>query len=172
MIFSFFFFRNEYTKLFCEALWKPAGNDYTRIRAKELFPVGSFICEKLRVTQHKMENNSDALVCELPEKTLHVNGYNKDKLYFIPHSVIFLRSTVNPWNRYVSKTHSMTYVFNSKTNKKLFDLHRPSSAEASFIETFKSRLIWHWPNDPSLTMNTFAKYIKEKCPVYNASLNY
>lgn len=164
--------RNEDTKLFCEALWKPAGNNYARIRAKELFPVGSYICEKLRVTQRKMKNNCDALVYELPEKTLDVNGYNNDKLYFIPHSVIFLRSTANPWNRYVSKTRSMTYVFNCKTNEKTFDLHRPSSAEASFIESFKNRLIWHWPNDSSLTMNRFAKFIKDKCPVYNTSLKY
>lgn len=158
--------------MLCEALWKPAGNNYTRIRAKELFPVDSFICEKLRVTQRKMKNNSDALVYDLPAKTLDFNGYNKDKLYFIPHSVIFLRSTANPWNRYVSKTHSMTYVFNCKTNEKLFDLHRPSTAEASFIESFKSRLIWHWPNDPLLTMNTFAKFIKDKCPAYKGSLRY
>ena len=159
-------------KLFCEALWKPAGNNYARIRAKELFPVGSYICEKLRVTQRKMKNNCDALVYELPEETLDVNGYNNDKLYFIPHSVIFLRSTVNPWNRYVSKTRSMTYVFNCKTNEKIFDIHRPCSAEANFIESFKNRLIWHWPNDSSLTMDRFAKFIKDKCPVYNTSLKY
>ena len=98
--------------MFCEALWKPAGNNYTRIRAKELLAVGTYISEKLRVTQRKLKSNSDALVYELPEKTLGVNGYNKDKLYFIRQSVIFLRSTGNPWNRYVSKTHSIKYVFN------------------------------------------------------------
>ena len=98
--------------MFCEALWKPAGNNSTRIRAKDLLPDGTYICEKLRVTQRKMKNNSDALVYELPEKTLDVNGYNKDKLYFIQQSVIFLRSAGNPWNRYDSKTHSIKYVFN------------------------------------------------------------
>ena len=119
-----------------------------------------------------MKNNSDALVYELPEKTLDVNGYNKDKLYFIQQSVIFLRSTGNPWTRYVSKTHSIKYVFNWKTNEKLFDLHRPSSAEASFVKSFKARLICHWPKDSSLNMNRFAKFIKDKCPAYNTCLEY
>ncbi|KAK9305793.1 hypothetical protein QLX08_003305 [Tetragonisca angustula] len=154
--------RYESTKIFCEALWKPPGNNYARVRAMELFSVGSDICEKLKITQRRMKNNKTASVYELPKTPLDDN----DKLYFIPRSIMFLRSTAQPWNRHVSKKTSLTYVFNYKTKKTLFDNERPSEAEASFIESFKSRLMWHWPYNENLSMNEFAKFIKDKCPKY------
>ena len=46
------------------------------------------------------------------------------------------------------------------------------SVEASFVKSFKGRLICHWPNDSSLTINRFAKFIKDKCPAYNTRLEY
>lgn len=157
--------RYESTKIFCEALWKPPGNNYARVRAMELFPVGSNICEKLRITQRRMKNNKTASVYELPETPLDANIYN-DKLYFIPRSVMFLRSTLQPWNRHVSKKTSLTYVYNYRTRETRFDIQRPSEAEANFIESFKSRLIWHWPNNEKLSMDEFAKFIKYKCSKY------
>ncbi|CAL7938765.1 unnamed protein product [Xylocopa violacea] len=157
--------RHELTKKFCEALWKPMGNKYARIRAKELLPVNWNLPEKLEVSQRRMKNGDYALVHELSEASLDCNNSNNDKPYFVQNSVIFLKSTAYPWNRYLSKTHSVTYVFNCKNKENSFDTDRPSSAEADFAESFTGRIIWNWPGDESLTMKIFSKLFEE-CPPY------
>ncbi|KAK1130818.1 hypothetical protein K0M31_018927 [Melipona bicolor] len=159
--------RYESTKIFCEALCKPAGNNYARIRAMELFPVGNNIRGKLRITQRRMKNNKTASVYELPKTPLDAHD---DKLYFIPRSVMFLRSTIDPWNRHLSRTHCLPYVYNYKTKQTLFEYERPRDAEATFIESFKSRLIWHWPNNENLSMDELAKFIKDKCSKNNKTV--
>lgn len=119
-----------------------------------------------------MKNNYHVSVFELSDTPLDCNESSNDKPYYIPHSVIFLKSTAAPWNRYFGKTHSKTYVFNYKTNAKEYDFNRPRSAEANFIETFKKRIIWYWPYDESLTMTMLADFIKDKLPVYNYDIKY
>ncbi|XP_034187879.1 cap methyltransferase 1 isoform X4 [Osmia lignaria lignaria] len=164
--------RHELTKLFCEALWKPVGGTYTRVRVKELLPVDPNIRETLQIKQRLMKNNRLALVYEIPTTSLECNNSDNDKPYFIPNSVIFLKSTAPPWTRHCSKRYSITYVFNSKTGKNIFDKHRPPEAEANFIQSFENRVIWYWPNDEELTIDIVAKHISNKCPSHSEGLEY
>lgn len=164
--------RHELTKQFCEALWKPMGSNCARMRVKELFPVNSHICKRLQVTERRMKNNRTALTYDLPQTFLDGDNSENDKLYFIPNSVIFLKSTAYPWSRNFSKTHLITYVFNIKNKATKFDNERPPEAEASFEESFDNRIIWHWPNDKSLTVEEFVKLVKAKCPETNFTLQY
>lgn len=164
--------RHELIKKFCEALWKPNGSNYARIRVKELFPLSPNIEEKLNLTCRVLKNNRPALVYEFSKTTLECNDDDDDKPYFIPNSIIFLTSIATPWNRHFSKTHRTTYVFNSKTGKNKFDSDRPSSAEAGFVEAFENRVMWHWPHDESLSMEKVVQYLKEKFPPHEVTLGY
>ncbi|XP_054006129.1 cap-specific mRNA (nucleoside-2'-O-)-methyltransferase 1 [Hylaeus anthracinus] len=159
--------RHELTKKFCQALWKPDGNRHARIRTKELILVVPNMREKLQVTQRIMKNNRTAWVYEFAEMPLashsSINRNGSDKPYFILNSILFLKSTAAPWNRYFSKTHSRTYVFHPKTRQNKFDLQRPAAAEAGFVETFDNRVIWYWPNDETVTMDIVTLHISEKC---------
>ncbi|XP_076179512.1 cap methyltransferase 1 isoform X2 [Ptiloglossa arizonensis] len=162
--------RHELTKKFCQALWKPDGSAYVRIRTKELVLVGPNISEKLQVKLRTMKNNRLASVYEFSETPLDGNNSVNDKPYFIPHSIIFLKNTASPWKRYLSKTYSRTYIFQSETGEKKYDFHRPTSAEAGFVETFKNRVIWYWPHDETLSMKVVSDCIREKCPKYELPL--
>ncbi|XP_076231449.1 cap methyltransferase 1 [Calliopsis andreniformis] len=162
--------RHELTKKFCEALWKPDGSNYARIRVKDLFPVSLDIEEKLHLTYRVLKNNRQALAYEYLETRL--DDYGNDKPYFIPHSVIFLKSTAHPWTRHVSKSNKLTYVFNRKTGDKKFDLHRPASAEAGFIETFEKRVIWYWPDDESFSMEKVVQLFRKHIPPFEVTLEY
>ncbi|XP_003706538.1 cap methyltransferase 1 [Megachile rotundata] len=164
--------RHNLTKKFCEALWKPVGNTYARVRVKELLPVDPNISEILRVKNRISKNGRPIKVYEFPTSALGCNDSNNDKPYFALNSVIFLKSIAPPWARHFSKTHSLTYVFNVKTGETIFDKHRPVSAEASFIQTFENRVIWYWPIEEELSMEEVAQYIKDKCPTHTAALEY
>lgn len=142
------------------------------MRVKELLPVDPNIRETLQVKQRIMKNNRPALVYEIPTTPLGCNNSDNDKPYFVPNSVIFLKSTAPPWTRHCSKTYSITYVFNVKTGETIFDKHRPPGAEANFIQSFENRVIWYWPNDEDLTIETVAQHIRNKCPSHSVALEY
>ncbi|KAI4487617.1 hypothetical protein M0804_005766 [Polistes exclamans] len=152
--------RHELIKKFCEALWKPFPNDFARVRAKELYAFSPDIDKKLQLIQRYMKNNRPELTCDIPKTPLD----DEETLYFVPNSIIFLRSTSRPWFRYYSKSQHETYIHNQKTNESHFDRRRPPAAEAKFDETFSNSMIWYWPHDEMLSMNTVIHSIREKCP--------
>lgn len=164
--------RHELTKKFCEALWKPVGSNYARIRVKELFSVNFNICEKLQVTKRLMKNNHPALVYEFLETPLDCNNSDNDKPYFTLNSIIFLKSIASPWSRFLSKKYSVTFVYHFETSEAKYDTERPHSAVANFFDSFKNSVIWYWPNDDSLTMEYFATFIKKICPTHNRTVEY
>ena len=164
--------RHRLIKKFCQALWKPDGGSHARIRAKELFPVGPNLGEKLYVKQHILKNNLPALGYEFSLTPLDRNDSDDDKPYIIPNSILFLKSTACSWNRYFSNTHNVTYVFNSTNRATLFDKQRPAEAEAGFIESFENRVIWYWPNDETLPMERVVELVKEKYTKHEVSLDY
>ncbi|KAK2588336.1 hypothetical protein KPH14_004352 [Odynerus spinipes] len=155
--------RHELIKKFCEALWKPSPNDYARVRAKELYSFGPDIDKKIQVTQRLMKNNRPELTCDIPRTPLD----DEDTPYFILKSVIFLRSTARPWYRHYSKSQHETYIYNSRTKESHFDIRRPAAAEAKFEETFTNSIIWYWPDDQTLSMETLVQFVREKCPEGN-----
>ncbi|XP_043251108.1 cap-specific mRNA (nucleoside-2'-O-)-methyltransferase 1 [Colletes gigas] len=155
--------RHKLARKFCEALWKPDGNKYARIRTKELILVNQNIDDKLQVKQRIMKNNLQASVYEFAEMPLEGHSPPNEKPYFILNSIMFLKNTAAPWNRHGSKTYRITYLYNPETRNTSFDRTRPTSAEAGFIETFENRVIWYWPNDKKLTMEMVASSIKQKC---------
>nr|XP_050847313.1 cap-specific mRNA (nucleoside-2'-O-)-methyltransferase 1 [Vespula vulgaris] len=151
--------RHELIKKFCEALWKPSPNDFARVRAKELYPFDPDIDKKIQIFRRLMKNNRPELTCDIPRTSLD----DEDTPYFVPKSVIFLRSTSRPWFRYKSRSQNETYVHNSKTNESHYDIRRPPAAEAKFEETFSNSIIWFWPHDETLSMETVVQFVRAKC---------
>lgn len=155
--------RHELIKKFCEALWKPSPNDFARVRAKELYPFGPDIDKKIQVTQRLMKNNRPELTCDIPRTPLD----DEDTPYFVAKSVIFLRSTARPWYRHYSKSQHKTYVYNKETQESHYDIRRPQAAEAKFEETFSNSIIWYWPDDQTLSMETLVQLVRDICPEGN-----
>ncbi|XP_076643921.1 cap methyltransferase 1 [Halictus rubicundus] len=153
--------RHKLAKKFCKALWKPNGSGYTRIRTKDLFPLGLDIREKLRVEERIMKNSQQILTYELLDTDLD-SDCSDEKPYFIISCVLFLKSIADPWSVNVSKRHNRLYVYNAKTQESKFMEDKPDSADASFIETFSNRLIWHWPKDKTISMDDLINHISDK----------
>ncbi|KZC07705.1 PREDICTED: cap-specific mRNA (nucleoside-2'-O-)-methyltransferase 1 [Dufourea novaeangliae] len=153
--------RHELAKKFCEALWKPDGSNYDRIRTKDLFPLLPKPLEKLCVKERLMKNNQPALVYEFTKT--YLDSIN-DKSYFIPNSVLFLKSIASPWTRNFSRTHSRLYYYNNDTRASLFESQKPDKANASFIETFSDMVIWYWPRDDLISVEDLIRCSSKKCP--------
>lgn len=153
------------TKKFCDALWKPTPHDYVCVRAKEIFMLKPCIEKRLRTTQRRVKSMSTAF--EFPKSVLERDDESDiEPLYFQLNSVLFLRTIVSPWHRYISQSTNMFYVFNNKTNEKKFENDRPPEAGANFVQTFENRVIWHWPQDNTLNMNTLIEMLRN--PSQNA----
>ncbi|XP_033334094.2 cap methyltransferase 1 [Megalopta genalis] len=151
--------RHTLAKKFCEALWNPNG---IRIRTKDLFALRLNIREKLCVQKRIMKNGQPVLAYEL------LNTYSDDhsfeKPYFAINSILFLKTIADPWTLNLSSTYSQLYVYNSKTQLSLFIQDKPPEANANFIETFTTRLVWYWPKDETISMEDLVNSISERCP--------
>lgn len=157
-------YRYSLTKKFCDALWKPTPNDYVCVRAKERFMLGPDIEKKLRIAQRRVKSMSIAF--EFPKNFLERDDENDmEPLYSAFNSVIFLRSITPPWARYLSQKTRHYYVYNVKSGKAEYEIrngvnNRPREAEANFIQAFSDRVIWFWPHDNTLSMETLVQMIK------------
>ncbi|XP_031833970.1 cap methyltransferase 1 isoform X2 [Nomia melanderi] len=153
--------RHKLAKKFCEALWKPNGSNYDRIRTKDLFPLCPDIGEKLCLKQRIMKNSRQALAYEF--STTHLDCDNSlDKPFFIPNSVLFLKSTAYPWCLNVSKTCSQKYVYNIKTKESKYLSEKPDVPHAYFSETYSNRIIWYWHKDKNMTMKDLVDHVSSK----------
>lgn len=154
--------RYKATKIFCDALWKPVPNDYVCVRAKERFMLNPDIGEKLRVAQRRVKM---PIAFESQKSLLERDDENDtEPIYSAFNSVLFLKSTAQPWVRQISKKTNVFYVFNTTTKHSEYEIrngqhNRPHEAEADFKETFESRVIWHWPSDGALNMDTLLAMI-------------
>lgn len=145
------------TKKFCDALWKPAPNDYICIRAKERFQLTPNIQEKLRVTQRRVKIPT---AFEFRKNPLECDDETDitEPMYSAFNSVMFIRSIAYPWTRNVSKKTGEFYVYNVVTKQSEYEIrdnapNRPREAEASFARAFQERIIWTWPQDTQSTLN-------------------
>ncbi|EFN75874.1 Uncharacterized protein KIAA0082-like protein [Harpegnathos saltator] len=151
--------RHKLTKKFCDALWKPTPHDYVCVRAKEIFMFEPNINKKLRIAPRRVKSMS--MPFEFPKNPLERDSEDdKEPLYFGLNSVLFLRSTVHPWTRHVSQKTNYTYVFNRDTGLKEYDNRRPQAAEANFKQAFEGRVIWHWPQDNALNLDTLLQMLR------------
>ncbi|XP_063992991.1 cap-specific mRNA (nucleoside-2'-O-)-methyltransferase 1-like [Diachasmimorpha longicaudata] len=151
---------------FCQALWKPNNSGYCPVRAKELHPLDRELPMKLQIQPCTLKNNKKTFAHYLQESYPRRSRTDNDPLFFVPNSVVFLKTTSAPWTRVISKKTSHHYFFNPKTNENFYDNRRPDTACASFLETFATRLQWHWLVDTSLSIDSIYDNVKQKCPVY------
>ncbi|XP_011068469.1 PREDICTED: cap-specific mRNA (nucleoside-2'-O-)-methyltransferase 1 [Acromyrmex echinatior] len=173
--------RSNLTRKFCDALWKPAPNDYTCIRAKERFLLTPDIYRRLRITDQRVKLSSN-IAFELTKNplerdmTVNTTEYGEmnlqepvqEPVYSAFNSVIFIRSIVKPWARHLSQKANEFYVFNALTRQSEYEVrnklnNRPSDAVASFDQAFKERVVWSWPHDTNdtLNMNTLVQMINQ-----------
>lgn len=116
--------------------------------------------KKLQISQRRVK--SMATPFEIPKNPLERdNEADEEPLYFGLNSILFLRSTAHPWIRLVSKKTNFTYVFNTKDQRTEYEKCRPRDAEASFKEAFQGRVVWYWPQDQTLDMNTLVQMLKK-----------
>ncbi|EFN70766.1 Uncharacterized protein KIAA0082-like protein [Camponotus floridanus] len=150
--------RYKLTMKFCDALWKPVPNDYVCVRAKERFMLTSNIGRKLRVTHPSQAKVNNAF--ESQKNFLERDNENDtEPIYSTFNSVLFLKSIAHPWSRHISRKTGELYVYNPRTKVTEYEIrngqyNRPPEAEADFKETFENRIIWHWPCDRELNMDT------------------
>ncbi|XP_015110560.1 cap-specific mRNA (nucleoside-2'-O-)-methyltransferase 1 [Diachasma alloeum] len=152
---------------FCQALWKPENSSYHAVRAKELYPLDRDLPLKLQVQPCVLKNNRKTFA-HYPDESPYPGRTRSDSqpLFFVPNTVMFLKTTSAPWWRVISKSTGYHYYFNPKTNEGLYDNQRPVSACASFLETFATRLQWHWLEDQSLSIEYLYDNVKQRCPVF------
>lgn len=159
ILLHFVLHRNRLTKKFCDALWKPSPHDYVCVRAKDIFLLEPHIEKKLRVAQRRVKSMSTPF--EFQKNSLERDDESDiEPLYYQLNSILFLKSLVPPWHRYISKTTKASYVFNSTTNERYFDTERPLEAAAGFIEAYENRVVWYWPQDITLSMNTLTEMLR------------
>ncbi|XP_072753368.1 cap-specific mRNA (nucleoside-2'-O-)-methyltransferase 1 [Anoplolepis gracilipes] len=154
--------RYKATKKFCDALWKPVPNDYVCVRTKEMFMLTPDIAKKLRVTQRRVKLPT---AFESQKSLLEREDENDtEPIYSAFNSVLFLRAIAQPWSRHISKKTDEMYVYNPYTKLSEYEIrngqhNRPSESEADFKEAFEKRVIWHWPSDNALNMDTLVAMI-------------
>ncbi|XP_078037028.1 cap methyltransferase 1 [Augochlora pura] len=152
--------RHKLAKKFCEALRNPDG---IRIRTKDLFTLRLNIGEKLCVQKRIMKNSQTILAYELSD-IYSDDDSSFEKPYFAINSVMFLKAIAEPWSLNVSSKVHLLYVYNSKTQQSEYLKQKPDKANANFIETFSTRLVWHWPTDETISMKDLVNSMTEKCP--------
>ncbi|XP_063976130.1 cap-specific mRNA (nucleoside-2'-O-)-methyltransferase 1-like [Diachasmimorpha longicaudata] len=157
--------RYDLINKFCEALWKPKNSTSCPVRAKELHPVDRELPMTLHVQPSTLINKKKILVHYLQQSYPRRTRPDNDPLSFVPNSVVFLKTTSAPWTRVISKKTRDHYYFKSMTNENFYANCRPESACASFLETFVTRVQWHWPGDSSLSINYTYDNVKQRCPV-------
>lgn len=120
---------------------------------------GPGIEKKLRASQRRVKSVSVAY--EFAKNPLERdNESDREPLYSPFNSVLFLRSTAHPWSRHISQKTNYFYVYNPESGETQYERCRPPQAEASFIETFERRIIWHWPQDNGLDMNALVQILR------------
>lgn len=113
--------------------------------------------KKLCITQRRVKI---PIAFESQKSLLERDDENDtEPIYSAFNSVLFLPSIAEPWSRHISKKTKQFYVCNQDTGRSEYEIrngqnNRPPEAEASFIQAFEKRVIWHWPSDnASLNMN-------------------
>lgn len=154
--------RYALTKLYCEALWKPTNGEWIRVRAKELHPLTENLEGKLNLELRTMKKGGQALT-HVPSRDMGHFDDKDDPYFIVPKSVLFLKSTAQYWTRQVSKTTGYSYYFNVKNKTTVYDKDKPSTADASFPESFANRMLWCWPPDPALPKEAFFQMVRSKC---------
>ncbi|TGZ47953.1 Uncharacterized protein DBV15_12748, partial [Temnothorax longispinosus] len=143
-------YRYDLTKKFCDALWKPAPNDYICIRAKKKFLLTPDICKRWQVSQ-----KLPASVQKLAKSPMEYDNETdaKKSMYAAFNSVMFLRSIAFPWARHISRKTREYYVYNINTKQTKYETrdkinNRPVEADANFVKAFQERMVWDWPYNP------------------------
>ncbi|XP_076396759.1 cap-specific mRNA (nucleoside-2'-O-)-methyltransferase 1-like [Megachile rotundata] len=139
--------RYELIKQFCEALWKPDGSRYARVRIKELLPIGPNIRETLQVKPCRINNRME-MVYEFQTASLDCNSFDNNKPYFVLRSVIFLKNN----------------FCNSKVEENKSAPHRLIATKENFIQSFENRIIWYWSYDRNFMVENLAQLIKSHWP--------
>ncbi|KAL0117568.1 hypothetical protein PUN28_010402 [Cardiocondyla obscurior] len=145
--------RYKLIKKFCNALWKPTPNDYTCIRPKERFMLTPDIYKKLRFTERRVKL---PIAYEFAKSPLECDNDDdaKEPIYSAFNSVMFIRSIALPWTRAISRKTGYFYVHNINTGDNEYEnRNRPLTAQASFMQAFKERVIWNWPHDSNNPLN-------------------
>lgn len=156
-------YRHRSIKKFCDALWKPTPHDYVCVRPKEIHMFDPRIDKKLRISQRRVKSMSNPY--EISKNQLERdNEADEEPLYFGLNSILFLRSTAHPWTRHVSRETNFTYLFNPIEKRTEYEIRRPRIAEASFKQAFEGRVIWNWPQDNTLDMNTLIQMLRKPQP--------
>ncbi|XP_029175343.1 cap-specific mRNA (nucleoside-2'-O-)-methyltransferase 1-like [Nylanderia fulva] len=156
--------RYKSIKKVCDALWKPVPNEYVCVRPKPMFMLNPMDIEKnLRVT--RCREVKIPVTFEWPKSYLERDNENDtNPVYYTFNSVLFLPSIAHPWSRHISQKTKHFYVTNEATHQSEYEIrngqnNRPRTAEASFMEAFEKRIIWHWPGDGTLNMNALLTII-------------
>lgn len=152
--------RHNKIKKFCKALQKPV-SDTIQVRAKDIQLLDSEFKEALNMPTRVLKKGQKALAYELPKPLNAVPMMNDTKPYYIPNSVVFLRSTTDLWSRHLGKSSPYKYLYNRLTQKSVHNSDRPADATAPFKLTYAKRSVWYWPNHNKLPKEKFLDILEE-----------
>ncbi|KDR15308.1 cap-specific mRNA (nucleoside-2'-O-)-methyltransferase 1 [Zootermopsis nevadensis] len=126
--------RNKLCSQFAEALNKDSRLDLTSIHVKKLYDLEFVeeIFDKLNQRMIKGTGGSYRLAYETGDR------------FFLPHGLMFLKATQEPWMRHMSRSTHLHYYFSPFKKDSKFDKDRPKEACSSTLNCFKNRHIWWW----------------------------
>ncbi|XP_011311453.1 cap-specific mRNA (nucleoside-2'-O-)-methyltransferase 1 [Fopius arisanus] len=153
---------------FCQALWKPEYKPPSScpVRAKELHPLDRDLPERLRLRPCTLKNGKKTHGYYPDESAYPRRATSESEpIFFVPNTVLFLKTTNPPWRRVISKRTGYHYFFNPNNNETHYGSRRPYDACASFRETFVHRIEWPWLEDQKISIDYLYEKVKEQCSV-------
>ncbi|XP_034950206.1 cap-specific mRNA (nucleoside-2'-O-)-methyltransferase 1-like [Chelonus insularis] len=150
---------------FCESLWSPNNSSFMRIRPKPMFSLDDDLKSKLNLKLRTLKNGKTVKAFHPgePPYSQEAQNNNVDRFFFVPNSLMFLKSTSPPWSLHLSKRTGVHYFFNSRENIQVYNDRRPKDVAAHFSKTYENRVIWYWQQNPDFNLNYLCHEIKRKC---------
>ncbi|KAJ2949161.1 hypothetical protein O0L34_g6102 [Tuta absoluta] len=123
--------------LFCTAVEKPFDSQAIPIRCKRLFNMESFSSAMNNFEHRAMKRIKRAVTISTPNK-------NRDGMFYVVGSLLFLKEIKEPWVAAISKSSGYKYYFRIEKNKPRSEYHIPEEARLDMLSAYKSRVMWPW----------------------------
>lgn len=124
--------------LFCTAISKPFDSQALPIRCKRLYNMEQIDSAMCNLEYRAMKRIKKAVTIDTPDR-------NRNGMFHIVGSVLFLKQIKEPWIAQISKSSGHKYYFSVDRDGKRHSLyHIPPEARMDMINSFTRRVHWPW----------------------------
>ncbi|CAG9786792.1 unnamed protein product [Diatraea saccharalis] len=122
--------------LFCTALNKPFDIYALKIRCKRMFNMENFATAMNYLEYRAMKRIKKAVTIDTP------NRINRDGMYYMVGSVLFIKEIKEPWIAQISKSTKHKYYYNTRDNRSEYFI--TEDARVDMPTAYTSRVQWPW----------------------------